>query len=544
MKQFFTLLKVDLINTFSLNKSFSKNKKNRGARKNSSTAGMIILFVMLTVMSFFYAFSIGTLANDAGMPELLLAYGIGVGSFTCLMLTFSNAYGVLFKSRDFELLASLPIDSKVIVASKIASLTIMGYAYFALLFVPSSIFYFIYAGASVVSVLVAIVVLLLGPLMITSVCSMIAFVFGKIVSHFKYKSIITTILYAVFVLTLVIGIYAISFTAPNDSTSAEELLAYVQKLYKTFTTMYPISPFAIRAIGGSIVDLLIYVAIMIVPYVLFVFIIGSNYVAINNRSRDNYKASNFDISTVKETKQRGVIKTLLQKEVKTLFSTPVYFLNVVMGPIMSLIIMIVIGYMFGVNKSMIFGDDSNYAYAYGVNVVCALSLFLGGIAPASCVSISMEGKKFWIVKSLPVDEKKYLGSKLLLSYLLMAPFNLIGSVVAVIMLKGQILDIICIILVPQIAAIFYSLIGLLFNLKFYNLEWDNPTQAVKQGANIILPMVIDFGLFIVAGTVLVFGFIFEVSLTPVLLAIVLVLCIIFTLVYRKNGVRLYNKISA
>ena len=126
----------------------------------------------------------------------------------------------------------------------------------------------------------------------------------------------------------------------------------------------------------------------------------------------------------------------------------------------------------------------------------------------------------------------------------MGPALLVGCVVAAIMISAKWLDFIMIVLVPQVASVLYSIIGLLLNLKFYNLEWDNPTQAVKQGANVVLPMVIDFGLFAQIAVLLVIGIMFNISLTWGMFLIVGILCLIFYLVVRKHGVNLYNKISA
>lgn len=544
MKKFFTLLKIDLINGFALNKNFSKNKKNRKTSKNSNLFLMILIPILLLISSFSYAFMIGNMANNAGKPELLLAYGVGTGALITLMMMFANAYGTLFKSRDFELLASLPIDSKIIVASKIASLTIVGYAYFGMMFVPSVIMYIIYAGATAILIIAAFVVLLFGPLLITSLCSMIAYIFGRIVSRFKNKNTISTILYVFFIIVLVMGIYVINFTIPRDDSQIDAQIAYTDTMYKIFTRVYPVSILAVNAMLGNIIHLLIYVAVMVVPYIIFVIIIGNKYTCINNHARDAYKTSNYDLSREKIAKKQGIVKTLIAKETKTLVSTPVYLTNVIMGPIMSAVIIIVVAYMFTYQASMFLPEGSEMPYSVGVNVVCAISLFLAGMAPASACSISMEGRKFWIIKSLPIDAKKYLWAKLIFSYLLMGPIVLVSSAVAAIMVSANVLDFICILIVPQLASVLYSLVGLLLNLKFYNLEWDNPTQAVKQGANIVLPILIDFGIFAHMAIVLIFGISFMISLTWAMLVFVGMLCLIFGLIVKKHGVNLYNKIAA
>ena len=125
----------------------------------------------------------------------------------------------------------------------------------------------------------------------------------------------------------------------------------------------------------------------------------------------------------------------------------------------------------------------------------------------------------------------------------MAPFNFIGSLVASIICKANVIDTLCLILVPQVGALFYSLIGLLLNLRFYNLEWDNPTQAVKQGANIFLPMLIDFGLFGILASTIVISLTFNISVTWGILIIVSILLLIFYLVYKKHRISLFNKIA-
>ena len=542
MKKFFTLLKVDLINGFSLNKNFGKNKKNRKASKSSNMGIMIFVGAMFLIMSFSYAFMMYGLAVGANRPNLLIAYGTTVGVLVTLMMTFANAYGTLFKSRDFELLASLPIESRVVVASKIASLTIIGYALFGLMYIPAVIMYFLIAGFNIIAFLASIVVLLFGPLLITSLCSLVAYIVGSIVSHFKNKNTISTVLYVIFTIVLILGIYAINFTMPHTEDEAI-MQAYAEKLFTVFTSIYPVSKIVVPAVGGNLLYLLLYVAIMVVPYILFVLIIGRRYVYINTHAKDSYKKSNYDISKEKKTKSRGLLKTLLQKEFKTLLATPVYLTNVVIGPVMSVAVVIFSSYIFMYKIAAVDEAVAN-SIAIGANVICAVSLLVSGIAPASACSISMEGKKFWIIKSLPIDAKKYIRSKLLFSYLIMGPVMIIASVVACIIIKANWIDFICILLVPQVAALLYSLIGLLLNLKFYNLEWDNPTQAVKQGANIVLPMLIDFGIFGHLVGVTVVGIIFDISLTWAILLIVSILCLVFYLIIRKHGVNLYNKIAA
>lgn len=544
MKQFFVLLKTDLINGFALNKNFSRNKRNRKAHKSSSLAGVIILVVAMLIMAITYSVMFAEMAKPFNKLELVLAFGMSTGTLMTLFMTFANAYGTLFKSRDYELLASLPIKTSKIVASKIAALTIIGYAYFGVMYIPSSVVYALYASTGILFVFSALIVFLLGPLLITSLCSGIAFLFGTIISRFKNKNTITTILYVIFSVVLVVAVYSFSFTMPKTDND-DAMLNYVNNLYKTLTGLYPVSIIAIKAMLGNFLYLLLYIGCMLVPYIVFVYIIGSKYNYINTHSSNAYKNQNFDINSQKNYENKGVMKTLLSKETKTLLSIPVYMTNIIIGPIMTMGMMIAISYIVGFKPEILFGQlEEAIDPIFGVNILCAICLFLGGIAPASAVAISIEGKRFWIVKSLPIDAKKYLRTKLLFSYLIMGPLALIGSIVSVIILDINVIDIICIILIPQVSSLFYSIIGLLFNLKYYNLEWDNPTQAVKQGANMVLPMLIDFAVFVLALVIMIIGISFMISISWMILLLISVLLGIFIPIYRKHSEKMFNKIPA
>ncbi len=58
----------------------------------------------------------------------------------------------------------------------------------------------------------------------------------------------------------------------------------------------------------------------------------------------------------------------------------------------------------------------------------------------SCTSISMEGKQFWVIKSLPIPTKALLDSKITLNLGLMLPFYLISLAAIAIAVKPGLLE--------------------------------------------------------------------------------------------------------
>ena len=55
-----------------------------------------------------------------------------------------------------------------------------------------------------------------------------------------------------------------------------------------------------------------------------------------------------------------------------------------------------------------------------------------------------------------------------------------------------------------IRTIAFALLGLVFNLRFPNMDWVNPNDVLKRSAPVVLTMVVDFALVIAAGVLYYF----------------------------------------
>ena len=86
-----------------------------------------------------------------------------------------------------------------------------------------------------------------------------------------------------------------------------------------------------------------------------------------------------------------------------------------------------------------------------------------GMAVPSAVSINMEGKTMWQIKTLPISYKQYALSKVLLSYLVLAPFVLISSILLTIFTGFTLASAIVNFILPQVYILSMSLLGLLVN---------------------------------------------------------------------------------
>ena len=94
--------------------------------------------------------------------------------------------------------------------------------------------------------------------------------------------------------------------------------------------------------------------------------------------------------------------------------------------------------------------------------------------------ISLEGKSFSILKSLPVKPYTVIKSKVLTALIIMLPCMLIGDIIVFIRLKFDILSILLILIATVLFPLISETIGIIVNLKYPRMDAQNDTEVVKQ----------------------------------------------------------------
>ena len=115
----------------------------------------------------------------------------------------------------------------------------------------------------------------------------------------------------------------------------------------------------------------------------------------------------------------------------------------------------------------------------------------------------MEGKCFWITKSLPIDYQVYAKVKILASVIIQGICSVISSIVLIVFFKPNITQSFGMVLIPLIYIVIYSNIGLLINQFFYKLNWTNEQQVVKNSSAVLLSMLAGFILTILVGGIII-----------------------------------------
>ena len=173
-------------------------------------------------------------------------------------------------------------------------------------------------------------------------------------------------------------------------------------------------------------------------------------------------------------------------------------------------------------------------------------IFYGVVVFTACMTcitssmISLEGKSFNIIKSLPVVPEKILLAKILTSNIITIPAILICDVIFFVVFKVAIIDIVLILLASIIMPTFTAILGILINLKYPKMDATSDTEVVKQSMSSMNSVFI--GMFIEMlsiAAVITGGNLFIILELLVFSIIVLILC----KVLKRYGVRRFKEIN-
>ena len=383
---------------------------------------------------------------------------------------------------------SLPIKPGVIIATKLVSIYIYNFVIVFSLILGTNIAYGFIGGFNLLYVLISMFATFFIPLFPMAISSFVAFFLGFIPAKQKTKNIISTIMY----ILLFIGfgaIYFIGFENPE---------ANVTLIYSKIGSFYFVGNWIYKGmVNGNIIQLLLFLIVSIGSFSLFVAIVSRFFLTINGRMLNNKTISNYNLTNEKYNKS-SVTKTLFVKELRSLLNYPSVLIQILGGPIMSLImcVMVIVMYLRGQDLIAIPDVQIPHGDVTMILLGVGLSCFLSMVSTTSS-SISLEGKSFWIIKSAPIKTKDLFKAKCLVNIVLMAPVGIIGLLIGGIITKASILTILITTIFIISSISFATFTGLIMNIKYPKFDFDNPLKVVKQGKPILIMILIDFGLLII-----------------------------------------------
>ncbi|MEE0932957.1 MAG: ABC transporter permease, partial [Clostridium sp.] len=142
-------------------------------------------------------------------------------------------------------------------------------------------------------------------------------------------------------------------------------------------------------------------------------------------------------------------------------------------------------------------------------------------------SISLEGNRLWILKSLPIEPKDIFKGKIITNLIITIPAAIVANIIFYIGLKFEIKYLILNVMISIVFAGISAVLGLIINLYFPKMDWTNPTTVVKQSASVMITIL---GLLILTlamiGISVALVEIFNITNMIIILTVVLILFLI------------------
>jgi|GEM_PF-535128 len=486
-RKYFVLLRLQMLGLFSINKMIHK----KGGK--DLTKLILLAFGGLALTAVFVAFSYGVAIGPAmlGLADTLPVINLTYVAIATIIFTVMRANGVLFGLKDFDLTMSLPVNSFIVILSRLTMLYLLNLAVSAIVFIPSMIIYSSYGNPTPHGMIMYVIAMFLAPMIPMIVIIIVASLVMSVASRFRYRNLIAIILVLVALAAYIYFVFSMSINVDADVDT--DMLAQFQLGADLGNVINDVvgqfyAPAAWLASGINNADWLAFGFFALVSLgvpVLYIAITSKFYIAINSRMSSHGKKSNFKLGTLQSS---SPFQAMFKRELKRLTSNVTYMLNALIGPLMTIVLCVAFAVV-GVNGILDFigvdeyisADELSVAMNYIARVAPVAMLFFVGIFPPSCVALSLEGKNRWIMCSLPVSAITILKSKMAVSLAVSLPTVIICSLALTIALTPDILTTIFLFAVPIAYSVFISVFGMYINVKFPRYDWPSEYQLMKGG---------------------------------------------------------------
>lgn len=549
-----------------LTKVFIKNSGDsitKGKRKNLPRSLSLILVMGVLMMSIGVPFGMFVasgydLLEPMGQTGMILGFGISAVSVAIFVFGIFYVLTTFYFSADIEYLLPLPLKPFHILSAKFITVIIYEYFTEVVFFLPVLVAYGIKSNGGFLYYLYALIIFLtlpVIPLVISSAINMIIMRFTNVGKHKDALKVVGGIIAMVFAIGFNIIIQKNAAASNDPQKMLSMLMEGKNSLVGLVSRIFPTANFASWSLIESssakgILNLIIFLSITAIFIVIFMVMAEMLYfrgvVGVSESYSKNKKYNSRELE--KNLSQNSAVKTYTLKELRLLFRTPSYFLNCVLmnfiWPVFLLLPAINQPELFTIlRNSEAFFRNTN---ALGIVIAgaFAVGIFIAGTTGISATAISREGQNIFVSKYLPMRYRDQIMAKVLSGFIL----NLIGIIVALAVAAVASRPPVYLIVLSFTAAVFGAILagftGIIIDLNFPKLNWDNEQKAVKQNFNLIINMFLS--MFVAAAVVFV-TVMLKLTLVQTFAGIIVISGLINIALYyllSTYGEKLYNKIEA
>ena len=516
-------------------------------RKTPYIASCILLgfaYIMLGVFCVGQGVAISVMAISNHTPE----YGI----FICILVSvvIGLFFGILRasqqnKNNDADLLLAMPIKKSTVVISSFVIRYFYDGPMIILIMLSSVLSNFVLGQLDVLGLLRGILITFLLPLLSIVFSTTIGTFLLFIKTRFKGGSYIITALS----LALMMAYF---YFASSSSSIMTALVKSTKNSTEFMNKVKPIYWIADAIFSGNPLFMAFTLAVLLIPFVLLVIYVAKNI------TKTDYQHSSKDkrirIKTITPT------RAFFGMEVRKYLSSSIYVMNTLFGPVLLILLMVTTLVLGPEQMISFFGKSFSASSADGDVVIrqassavisaflCSIMTFISTMVLTTPASVSLEGSRLWITKTMPVSTRQILWSKIGLNIVLCVPALLVCGTTIGIRMQLPALMILFDVLIAVIASICSSVWGMIMGLLFVRLDWTNEAQVVKQGMAMGISMLIGGFIDAFVITILLVTAVMKLSDSAIYIALsvclgfVLLLAGIGIVIVENYGVRRFNSL--
>lgn len=455
----------------------------------------LFLGLLFGLMMLFSASAVTTeLAQDGKQSAILPLYTL----ITAIIIVMEGSYkasDLLFKPRDNDMLLAMPIKKSAIVFTRMLKFYLFEMVYCLIFLLPAIIAYAMNAETGISFWVVAITMLIFVPVIPVAVACIIGLIIAALSGSFKHKTFLQVVLSLVVMFAITGLAFAISTTSGFDGqditviSNAATQFYYPASVFVNLTEHFDIWAYLLFILVNLIVAA---VAVLVVSRFCFRIITRLDMVNLAKTKGVRYK--------FKESSQTFA---MIKKEMTRYFNTPVLLMNTAMGLVLYIIAVVLLCLNFDNLANSLTNSVEDFPLtidgirALMPGVAFAMVAFASLLTCITATMISLEGKAFNLLKTLPISGKKVLMAKVLSATILIVPVTLLGWFVMCFRFQFGVLDAILVLIGTVTMPLVTELIGILINLRYPRFDADNDAAVVRQSASVMVATFLGLGMVLI-----------------------------------------------
>jgi ABC-2 type transport system permease protein len=301
----------------------------------------------------------------------------------------------------------------------------------------------------------------------------------------------------------------LTLTSVGDVDS-NPLLGQADTLRGLALFYWPMGWFSNAIANHSVLDIVYLSVSHIILFVGFLLLVSK--VAIKTNQLAQVTVSGKSKQQYRVVSQTSFV-TLIKKEARKFLASPLYALNSGIGIVIMLLFAII-----GLFSKEAIGSFLPLLEGEGMSPSLIIIIFIGfciAMTYTPAISLSLEGKNIWIIKSLPLRANTMMWAKITFNLLLGVPAGLVALILFGISLSVSPFELGALLLFVPSLGFLISTSDAIINLLFPKIEFSNEAEVIKQSVAALFAIFGGFAIIAING----FGFYFLATLIHPALAI-------------------------